>query len=63
VDRAKAKREACWLAAEFLSDNMISIGWPRTPSHEEDYSEAEFERIEAGLNELVEELRRRGHAS
>lgn len=59
MNRAKAKREACWLAAEFLADNMISIGWPHTEVHEDDYSEADFERIDDGLRELIEELRRR----
>jgi hypothetical protein len=62
MDRAKAKREACWLAACHLEDAMISIGWPHTPSHEEDYSERDFELIDRGLRELVEELRKRGHA-
>lgn len=59
MNRAKAKREACWLVAGLLEDNMISIGWPRTDAHNDDYTETDFERIEAGMRELVEELRKR----
>lgn len=59
MNRAKAKREACWLVAGLLEDHMISIGWPHTDAHNDDYSEADFERLDAGLRELVEELRNR----
>lgn len=59
MDRAKAKREACWLVAGLLEDQMISIGWPRTDAHNDDYTEADFERIEAGMRDLIEELRKR----
>lgn len=61
MDKAAAKREACWLVAGFIEDNMISTGWPHTPAHEDDYNEADFERIDAALWEIVAELKRRGY--
>lgn len=62
MDKRKIKREACWLAYGLLQDHMVSLGWPRTPSHEEDYTEAEFDQLDVALNELLDELMRRGHA-
>lgn len=55
MNRRQAKREACFRAASVV-ENALSGGWPA----EQYPDEADLERVVEALNELMDELLRRG---
>ena len=59
VDPRSAKRAACWRAAYLIRDAM-GHGWPA--DHFDGDAGPETAAVVAGLNELIVELERRGHA-
>jgi len=54
MNARKAKREACWRAAQVIRSAM-SESWPS-----EQYDAREYEKVSAALIKLVAELERRG---
>lgn len=54
MDRATAKREACFRVASVARDSMDD-GWPR-----DHYPEADLDKVIDGILSVIAELERRG---
>jgi hypothetical protein len=64
VDKATAKRQACWEVARLVEDNLESTLWLDAGGDLVDYhgwSEEDRKRVQLAVRELIGELERRGH--
>ena len=58
MDRATAKREACFHASRVIR-SALENGWDLQEVKPE-YSDVDVRKVEAGLHEVIVELERRG---